>query len=303
MPSGDYPHVVDNSSLPDPMKKAVPENKPQRPYADPADAAVDALAMRASDADRERVAEALREAYAEGRLTAEEHSERVDSVYAAKTLGELVPLTRDLPSHGDLHGEAPQPVSMSKPAPVRGPAGGEPPARSEDPKLIAVFGGAERKGRFRAGSWMKAIAVFGGVSIDLSEAVFDQPELVIHCTAVFGGVEIKVPEHVALRGGGIGIFGGTDIRQQEGADASSPVVVVKSVCVFGGVEAKRKRFGKLKETLRRAVDEGFDREDLGRIGREARDEWRRSRHEDHLERRWERRDRGRQRRDRYRGGY
>lgn len=311
MPSGDYPHVVDNSSLPDPiqpdpLKKAVaPESTPRKPYAEPADAAVDALGLRASDADRERVAEALREAYAEGRLTAEEHSERVDSVYAAKTLGELVPLTRDLPAHGELHGEA-QRISMAKPAPARGSAGGEPPARSEDPKMIAVFGGAERKGRFRAGSWMKAIAVFGGVEIDLSEAVFDEPELVIHCTAVFGGIEIKVPEHVTLRGGGIGIFGGSDIRQQEGADASSPVVVIKSVAVFGGVEAKRKRFGKLKEALRQAVDGGFDRgdrEDLRRIAHEARDEWRRSRHEDHLERRWEHRDRSRQRRGRYRDGY
>ena len=53
--------------------------------------------MRASDSDRERVAEALRDAHAEGRLTIEEFQERLDSAYAAKTLGELAVVTRDLP--------------------------------------------------------------------------------------------------------------------------------------------------------------------------------------------------------------
>ncbi|MGY4902865.1 DUF1707 SHOCT-like domain-containing protein [Streptomyces sp. 900116325] len=37
---------------------------------------------------------------AEGRLTAEEHAERVDAVYRAKTVGELEPLVRDLPTPG-----------------------------------------------------------------------------------------------------------------------------------------------------------------------------------------------------------
>ncbi|MCK2143397.1 DUF1707 domain-containing protein, partial [Streptomyces sp. WAC00276] len=53
--------------------------------------------LRASDADRDRIADLLRDALAEGRLTAEEHSERIDGVYAARTLGELEPLVRDLP--------------------------------------------------------------------------------------------------------------------------------------------------------------------------------------------------------------
>jgi len=241
----DYPHAVDNSPLPEPLPD--PLKKPAgsadaKPYADPA------MELRASDADRERVAEALREAYAEGRLTAEEHSERVDSVYAAKTMGELVPLTKDLPAHGEVH----------RPAPAAAPAlrrqQAELPARQEDPRMIAVFGGTERKGRFRVGSLIKAIVVFGGVSIDLSEAVFDAPELVIDCRAVFGGVEIKVPPHVTLRGGGVNIFGGSEIKEQEGDGPSAPVVTVKTVCVFGGVSAERKKPGKLKDALRKHLE-------------------------------------------------
>src|SRR5690606_15273463 len=54
---------------------------------------VDAAAadLRASDADRERVADILRDALAEGRLTMEEFGERLDATYAARTYGDLAP--------------------------------------------------------------------------------------------------------------------------------------------------------------------------------------------------------------------
>jgi len=53
--------------------------------------------IRASDADRDRTAAALREHLAAGRLTTEEFDERLDKTYAAKTLGELDELMADLP--------------------------------------------------------------------------------------------------------------------------------------------------------------------------------------------------------------
>ena len=54
--------------------------------------------LRASDADRERTAALLREHHAVGRLTAEEFDERLNKVFAAKTLGELDELLADLPA-------------------------------------------------------------------------------------------------------------------------------------------------------------------------------------------------------------
>ncbi|WP_406688425.1 DUF1707 domain-containing protein [Saccharopolyspora sp. ID03-671] len=53
--------------------------------------------MRASDADREQVAQRLRVALDEGRLTVAEYDERLQQAFAATTFGELEPLTRDLP--------------------------------------------------------------------------------------------------------------------------------------------------------------------------------------------------------------
>lgn len=54
--------------------------------------------IRASDADRDRAAALLREHHAAGRLTPEEFSERLDKTFAARTLGDIDGLLRDLPS-------------------------------------------------------------------------------------------------------------------------------------------------------------------------------------------------------------
>ena len=53
--------------------------------------------IRASDADRERVVEILRQHTAEGRITADEFEERMAAAYAARTMGALAELTTDLP--------------------------------------------------------------------------------------------------------------------------------------------------------------------------------------------------------------
>jgi hypothetical protein len=57
----------------------------------------DPAGIRASDAERERVADALREHYASGRLDAEELSERLDDAYRAKTVADLQRVSSDLP--------------------------------------------------------------------------------------------------------------------------------------------------------------------------------------------------------------
>ncbi|MCX2728631.1 DUF1707 domain-containing protein [Saccharopolyspora sp. NFXS83] len=69
-------------------------------------------AVRASDADRERVAELLRVAFDEGRLGLVEYDERVRDAYGAVTRADLVPLTADLPA------TAPAPAAGSERAPA-----------------------------------------------------------------------------------------------------------------------------------------------------------------------------------------
>ena len=75
--------------------------------------------IRASDKDRERTAELLREHHAEGRLTPEEFDHRVDMTFTAKTVGDLDSLLADLPAI-DLyrlpaHGIRPAPPGALRP--------------------------------------------------------------------------------------------------------------------------------------------------------------------------------------------
>lgn len=53
--------------------------------------------LRLSDAERDQAATALGEHFAQGRLTTDEHAERLDRIWAARTRGELEPVFRDLP--------------------------------------------------------------------------------------------------------------------------------------------------------------------------------------------------------------
>jgi hypothetical protein len=200
--------------------------------------------LRASDADRDRIADILRDALAEGRLDAAEHSERIDQVYAAKTLGELEPLVRDLPV-----GRA------AAPAPAGARRSYDPSQGGENPNLVAILSGADRKGRWRVGNRINAVAIMGGVEIDLTEATFTSPELVINCTAIMGGISIKVPENVTLRGGGVvGIMGGSDIKAFESPDPGAPVVRLNGLAFWGGVEAKAKRGKKVKDWAKKTLE-------------------------------------------------
>nr|WP_173264150.1 DUF1707 domain-containing protein [Streptomyces pacificus] len=225
------PAAPSGPAAPSAPQAPAPPAAPAAPPAPPAPADP-ARAVRASDADRDRTADILREALAEGRLDAEEHAERIDAVYRAKTVGELEPIVHDLPAG---------PSPRRDPAPYAyGPEAAEGPAEN----LVAVFSSSIRKGRWRVGARTQAFSLFGNIEIDLTEAMFGQRLSVINATSIFGNVEVRVPENISLRGSGTGVFGNFEVVTLEAADPEAPVVVVNGYSVFGNVEAKPKR-GKL----------------------------------------------------------
>ncbi|MEU6595020.1 DUF1707 domain-containing protein [Streptomyces sp. NPDC046881] len=209
-----------------------------------------AAELRASDADRDRVADILREALAEGRLTADEHAERVDGVLHAKTVGELEVFVRDLPA-----GRQRPAGSASRLAPAS-PGPGIP--AEADSSVVAVFSSAVRRGRWRAGHRLHAYAVFGSVEIDLSEALFEYQQVVIKAVSVFGDVQIRVPENVSLRGSGGGVLGSFEVSPLDSADPEAPVVYVDGWAVLGNVEARARR-GKLVADILERVQDKVDR--------------------------------------------
>ena len=84
---------------------------------------VDRPEMRASDADRDRIAAVLRDAHADGRLAQDELLERLGATYEARTYGELDRLVADLPR------PARPPATMSAGRPVARPVSVEPARR------------------------------------------------------------------------------------------------------------------------------------------------------------------------------
>ncbi|MFD8422139.1 DUF1707 domain-containing protein [Streptomyces sp. NPDC059466] len=203
--------------------------------------------LRASDADRDRIADILREALAEGRLTADEHAERVEGVLATKTVGELDRFVRDLPA---AHADRGAPAYTT--APNR-PRLGAIPAEADE-NVVAVFSTAMRKGRWRAGRRIHAYAVFGSVEIDLSEAIFEYQQVAIKAISVFGNVEIRVPENVSLRSSGGGVLGNFEAETLDSGDPDAPVIYVEGLAVLGNVEARPKRGKLVADILDRAMD-------------------------------------------------
>ena len=96
--------------------------------------------LRASDADRERIANVLREAAGDGRLTMAELDERLDAVYAAKTYAELEPITHDLPATGAEYTPAVSPLATADPARFG--------AQGTSAGAFAILGGFSRKGNW-----------------------------------------------------------------------------------------------------------------------------------------------------------
>lgn len=187
--------------------------------------------VRASDSERHRVADLLRDAAAEGRLTFEELDERLDGVYAAKTYAELEPYVSDLPVGSNT----------PRPAPSREPAqriGGVPGSSVS----VAIMSGATRKGPWVVPPEYTAVAFWGGVDLDLREARFATPNVVIRAFAMMGGIEITVPEDVDVTVDGVGIMGGFEDSASTGQSESGerPLVRITGFAFWGGVSVKRK---------------------------------------------------------------
>lgn len=245
----------------------------------------DAPELRASDADRERVAEVLRDALAEGRLDMAEFEERLDAAYKARTYGELAPLTRDLPA---AQAAAPA-VSLHK-APVENGSwsgrvvGGE----GSSSWAVAIMSGFQRKGAWTVPRRFTCFSFWGGGEIDLREANFADREVEINCVAIMGGMQIIVPPGVEVVVRGIGIMGGFDHRE-EGVpgEPGAPRVIVTGFAFWGGVGVERKltraeRLRLKEERRQEKLDRRAERRELQATRREERWEQRdRRRHRPH----------------------
>jgi hypothetical protein len=183
--------------------------------------------VRASDADRDRVADVLRHAAGEGRITVDELDERIDRAFASRTLGELVQLTADLPQTAH---------DAATPAlPVRPGDGGR-------RWLVSVMGGHDKRGHWRVGSRLTNVNVMGGSDIDLNDAELSASETTIHVISIMGGATVRVPEGLDVRVSEFAFMGGNDVHLGDRPPPpGGPVLHLRVFSLMGGTDVKRGR--------------------------------------------------------------
>jgi len=166
--------------------------------------------LRASDADRDRVLALLAEAMSDGRLTPDEHAERVQRACTARTLGELADLTTDLV------------VASAQ------------PVRLDGGRVISgIFGPAKRDGRWVVPEVLTVNAMFGEVEVDVTQAILQARHVQLHATVIGARLVLIVPDGVSVVVNTPMVLGRRRGSTPLPADAETPVIEVKGL-VLGG---------------------------------------------------------------------
>lgn len=176
------------------------------------------------------MAEILRRAAGDGRIDLTELDERLEATYAARTYADLVPITFDLPAQ---HDHLPARAVGSAPA-VRGP---------DHQRHLAIMSGVDRTGVWTVPPQLTVLALMGGANLDLRQAAFAAPEVVLTINAFMGGATVIVGPHHNVVIEGVGIMGGYSgpsglVDAQ--LDESSPTVRIRGIAIWGGVSVERK---------------------------------------------------------------
>ena len=201
---------------------------------EPAAANRPSATQRVSDRDRETVVDHLRAATSDGCLTLDEFAERVGGAWVARTQGELVLLTEDLPSPTATSGSI---TSTSTPD-----AG---PVSARRRRLVNIFGSARHAGAWTAEPQMTVVAVFGHSHVDLTTCRFDPgvDAIELRTFGMFAGVEVVVPAGAVVDAAGFVLFGGRQLRHNGPVAHAAPAmrVRVRSYGAFGGLIVRSPR--------------------------------------------------------------
>ncbi len=171
--------------------------------------------VRASDAEREATVERLRNAAAEGRLTFEELADRIEVAGHAVTRGELAALLSDLPSAL--------------------------PAARVDVAPVHALGDVKRAGAWIVPAESRYHSWLGHIRLDLREARISESEVHIHAWALFGTIDLLVPEGVEVDVQARTKLG--QLKQEAGAayTPGAPRIVLTGGTVFGEIKVRHRR--------------------------------------------------------------
>jgi hypothetical protein len=191
--------------------------------------AVGERGVRASDGERQAVADRLNTAVGEGRLTLSEFSDRVAAAYAARTVAELDVLVDDLPASRP---------SLS--ADVR-PA--DPPSSRRAP-LDVLLGAIKRRGRWRIGADTALGVAVGPMKLDLRDADLSAHEVTVSARTVVGAIKVWVPAGIRVYVEGTTAVGTRTIAESNlPPDVDVPTLRLRLDTVLGTVKVYRPKSG------------------------------------------------------------
>ena len=186
--------------------------------------------LRASDADRDQIIEALAAASAEGRLSLEEYSQRSEAALVARTHGELAGLTADLP--------APR---QSDTAPV--------PA-----EITAVLGNESRKGPWVVPAHITVRSVLGDCHLEMQQAIIRQHVTTIDARVRFGAMTIYVPDGIDVRLTGRAVLSAKSSELRGEPVHGAPVIIVNCDVFCGAVTVRRPDWMMRRRMAREAIE-------------------------------------------------
>lgn len=209
---------------------------------------------------RQATIDALCEHFANDALQVEDFERRVEVAHRAGSAEELKRLLDGLPE-----GNLPAPRREGS-APAQRPRRGPMPAGHERDQgfVMAVMGGATRRGRWTPARTTYSIALMGGTELDFREAVLPRGVTQVQVLAIMGGVDIIVPPGVNVESHGIGIMGGFDDPGAQDYDPEAPTLRIAGMAVMGGVDITVRYPGESsRDARRRRKEESRERRRLG----------------------------------------
>ena len=196
---------------------------------------------RVSDADRDATVESLREHLVAGRLTLDEFGERVDTALRARTGADLAVV------HADLPAQTAASTEVRRRKPLRLTAG--------------LFAHVVRRGRVLLRRRSFAAGVFSDIDLDLRDASVEGERTSLWVFAVFGNVDVYVPEDVEVEVTGLAVMGHRRDWGNEQVRRWSPTIAVRVIGLFGTVDvwrvprAMRGDYGELIKAVRHPESE------------------------------------------------
>ncbi len=186
-----------------------------------------APAIRASDQDREAVAQRLQQAFAERRLDDDEFDQRMRAALTARTSADLDPLTSDLPA-----------AAPASPASAAAAAAARTPGRW----AVAYKNSIRRGGRWRVPERFNSVVYKGEGWLDLRAAELTAPVTTVVAVAYKSRIDILVPPGVRVEMDGFGVSKGWSAEEELEIRLphDAPTVHVRGIAYKGTIEARTK---------------------------------------------------------------